>query len=46
MKTIILPLIICIIAACVAQYFFSVDVEDLAEGFFDFAVNILKGPKS
>ena len=44
MKKIILPLSAFIIGLAVAQYFFGVDVEGLAEGFIDFLADILDGP--
>ena len=44
MKTIIFPVILFIIGLAVANIFFGVDVEGLAEGFLDFVVNLFKGP--
>lgn len=44
MKKIILPLGVFILCLAVAKYFFGVDVEGLAEGYFDFVSDILDGP--
>jgi hypothetical protein len=44
MKKVILPLSVFIIGLAVANYFFGVDVEGLAEGFIDFLADLLDGP--
>lgn len=44
MKKIIWPLILLAAGLAVAQFFFGVNVEELAEGFFDFLTGILDGP--
>lgn len=44
MKTIVWPLVLCIIGLAVAQFFFGVDIEELLEGFGSFIADILDGP--
>jgi len=44
MKKTIIALIVFSIGLAIAQYFFDVDVEGLAEGTLDFLSEILDGP--
>ena len=44
MKKTIIALIVFSIGLAVAQYFFDVDVEGLAEGMLSFLVEIFDGP--
>ncbi len=44
MKPIALPIVLLLLALLIANLFFGVDVEALAEGFLDFLGDILDGP--
>lgn len=44
MKKVILPVLVFIIGLAVAKIFFHVDIEGLAEGFFDFLKDLFDGP--